>query len=380
MTNSRVLILYDYFDPAYKAGGPIRSLVNLVNLLEHHLELCVLTTNRDHDGEVLPVQSNHWIAYGRNARVQYLDRSNQTYRNLRLIMKQLQPDTVYINGVYSLFFVVYPLLIFRNNKSCKIVIAPRGMLQRGALAIKAYKKRMYLAVLKRIIALNPISWHVTTPQEADDLKVKFSNPDLILLGNISSYSSEAMLRGHRSESTCTFGTVALISPMKNIHLILLAMRDITAPVYYKIYGPIKDAAYWQSCLELIATLPENISVRYFGDLPPSETADAIGGFDFYIQPSVSENFGHSIFEAFNAGVPVIISDQTPWKNLYDQEAGWDVNLPEPDSLKKAIEEALAMNDDRYRQFQRGARSIADRYVRENDMVQLYCKMLQGDTA
>ncbi|MDZ7604013.1 MAG: glycosyltransferase [Cyclobacteriaceae bacterium] len=107
-------------------------------------------------------------------------------------------------------------------------------------------------------------------------------------------------------------------------------------------------------------------------------AAAVAAFDFFIQPSVSENFGHSIFEAFNAGVPVIISDKTPWRNLRAQEAGWDVNLSEPLGLQSAIEEALSLDEEDYRRFMAGARKIAEKYMNEHDLVNLYSHMLQDE--
>jgi hypothetical protein len=36
-----VVILCDWFDPAFRAGGPVRSLVNLIDLL-HHITIFAL--------------------------------------------------------------------------------------------------------------------------------------------------------------------------------------------------------------------------------------------------------------------------------------------------------------------------------------------------
>jgi hypothetical protein len=78
---NRLLILYDYFDPAYKAGGPIRSLVNLVKVFEEQMDIHILSSDRDHDGTALKVESDRWIAYGKRSKVQYLSvaRQNRQY-------------------------------------------------------------------------------------------------------------------------------------------------------------------------------------------------------------------------------------------------------------------------------------------------------------
>jgi glycosyltransferase involved in cell wall biosynthesis len=378
MPKIKVLVLYDYFDPAYKAGGPIRSIVNLVKLLEEHLDFYVLAMNQDHDGTFLKVKADDWITYGKNAHVHYLSPAKRTYSNLRQIILKLQPDTVYINGIYSLLFTVYPLWVLRNNKKCRIIIAPRGMLQRGALAIKSTKKRLYLVVLKRLLSMNQVLWHVTNEQEASDLKSELLLPKYLQLGNIPSYDTEFIFEKVQKYQPAKFGTIALISPMKNIHLVIETMKLIKQPLQYTLFGPVKDKEYWQNCQTLINELPAHISFSYKGDLAPTETTFAVAAFDFYIQPSVSENFGHSIFEAFNAGVPVIISDKTPWKNLRAQEAGWDVNLSEPIALQSAIEEALSLDEEHYRRFMEGARKIAEKYMNDHDLVNLYSHLLQGE--
>lgn len=43
-------------------------------------------------------------------------------------------------------------------------------------------------------------------------------------------------------------------------------------------------------------------------------------------PTFNENYGHAIVESFVAGLPVVISDRTPWRNLEKINAGWDIPL------------------------------------------------------
>lgn len=118
-------------------------------------------------------------------------------------------------------------------------------------------------------------------------------------------------------------------------------------------------------------MPQHVKVEYMGVLHPSEVSNTLKRYKFYVLTSFGENFGHSIFEAFNQGVPVIISDQTPWKGLQDKKAGWDVDLQEPESLDQAIEEAINMDPKTYHEYRLGARKVAVTYMEENDFVQDY---------
>jgi hypothetical protein len=38
-------------------------------------------------------------------------------------------------------------------------------------------------------------------------------------------------------------------------------------------------------------------------------------YDLFLFPTLGENYGHVISEALASGCPVVISDQTPWRNL-----------------------------------------------------------------
>lgn len=345
--------------------------------MQTHLDIYVLSTNQDHDGTELDVIADNWLPYGENAKVQYLSKSNRKYGSIKSIMDEVQPDVVYLNGMYSVPFVIYPLIALKQLKHVKTVIAPRGMLQRQSLSIKPLKKKLYLNLLNLFLLNRNVHFHVTTTQEMDELqKFFFQRRHLHLVGNVPSFNPDMASFTETRVNRKVFGTVALISPMKNIHLILQALKLINDPVEYHIYGPVKDENYWHKCMDIISTIPEHIKVSHQGDIEPGKVDAVISSFDFYIQPSKSENFGHSIFEAFNQGIPVIISDQTPWKSLKEKQAGWDVDLREHSALRIAMEEALGMDDVTYVKYRNGARKIAEQYMQEHDFVQLYLDMFK----
>ena len=59
----RILIFIDWFLPAYKAGGPIRSIANLVDHLNGDFDFYIITGDRDL-GDVKPIKDiflNSWI-------------------------------------------------------------------------------------------------------------------------------------------------------------------------------------------------------------------------------------------------------------------------------------------------------------------------------
>jgi glycosyltransferase involved in cell wall biosynthesis len=88
--------------------------------------------------------------------------------------------------------------------------------------------------------------------------------------------------------------------------------------------------------------------------------------DLFFLPTLGENFGHAIFEALSSGVPVLISDRTPWQNLASQSAGWSFPLHEPQAFVASIETLAAMTAPKRAALRAGARALAERYVADTD--------------
>jgi glycosyltransferase involved in cell wall biosynthesis len=60
-------------------------------------------------------------------------------------------------------------------------------------------------------------------------------------------------------------------------------------------------------------------------------------------PTRNENFGYVILEALLAGCPVILSDQTPWRDLDEKQAGWVIPLGDEAGFVRALDAAIQMD-------------------------------------
>jgi glycosyltransferase involved in cell wall biosynthesis len=80
-------------------------------------------------------------------------------------------------------------------------------------------------------------------------------------------------------------------------------------------------------------------------------------YHFFYLPTWGENFGHAIAEALNAATPVIISDKTPWQNLHEQHAGWDLPL-DSHSFTTVLQQCLLMDHTSYLAYCNGAYQLA----------------------
>lgn len=321
-----VCFLYNWFKPAYKAGGPIQSLVNLAEQLETCCELKIICSNKDADGTLLPVKSNQWINLS-GKKIYYSRRGFWSYWQA---IRTVSPDVLFINGIYSVQFNILPILLLKGRK----ILSIRGMLHPGALSEKRLKKKIFLRGLKLLNLASRCEFHATSEDERRYIESIFGKKSKIWVApNVPREISFQKMR-LKEKGELVLATVALISPMKNHLAVLKALRNYRERLEYRIYGPVKDEGYWNACREVINTLPENVTVVYYGDIPTEDVPRVLKEIHVIIQPSKSENFGHSLYEALASGHPVITSLNTPWNELKANMAGRNID---PEDEKMIIE-------------------------------------------
>ena len=97
-----ILILIDWFLPAYKAGGPVRSVANLIENLKNDFEFKIVTGDRDL-GDTSPfkdVKTNSWIQKD-DYQIMYLS-PEQNKEKIKAILINEKYDKVYLNSLFSL--------------------------------------------------------------------------------------------------------------------------------------------------------------------------------------------------------------------------------------------------------------------------------------
>ena len=47
MSKNKIIVFIDWYLPAYKAGGAITSVLNMVDLLYNHIDFYIITGDRD---------------------------------------------------------------------------------------------------------------------------------------------------------------------------------------------------------------------------------------------------------------------------------------------------------------------------------------------
>jgi len=64
--------------------------------------------------------------------------------------------------------------------------------------------------------------------------------------------------------------------------------------------------------------------------------------DVFVQPSIDEGFGMTVFEALSFGLPVVVTENVGANDLLNSQVSITVSIRDPEALAKAIERAAAM--------------------------------------
>ena len=360
----RILLFTDWYEPGYKAGGPIQSCKNIVNILQGEYEFYIICSDRDLGDKKAynNIQVDEWIRTSPTTNIWYASPKFITRKNLKNIFDNIQPDFVYFNSMYSPKYTLLPLWVLLWNKySGKIILAPRGMLHKGALKRKYFKKYVFLKLFRFIAWHKKVIFHATNKQEQNDILSFFSTKaNIMVLDNIPNTSLRQWIPKLKipGELSCVF--VSRVHPKKNLIYfikLLSEMRD-DMRLSFDVYGVEEDKSYAQDCKELSSSLGENIRVEFKGPIPYTDVYRTMQAYHIFVLPTLGENYGHVIYEALSAGDPTLISDQTPWRGLEKEKAGWDLPLKEKDKFKKAIRQAVAWNQEEYNEWSKNAIQLA----------------------
>jgi glycosyltransferase involved in cell wall biosynthesis len=368
----RILLITDHYLPGYKAGGPIRTLANVTDALGDEFEFLVLTSDRDLSGPPYPsIQHGMWQRVGK-AQVLYLRPTERRWACWKRRLNALDFDVIYLNSCFSRLTI--RTLVLRRLKLIPvkpIILAPRGEFSPGALALKKYKKKLYLALTKVLDFYKDIIWQASSAYERQDIEHVMRGKASVVVVAPNLVPVRARNPGIVSKDAGALKLVFLsrVSRKKNLDYALRLLPNLTGRVIFDIYGPLEDLAYWKECQSIIAQMPTSIEVTYRGEIMPEQVMDTFGNYHLFLFPTRGENFGHVISESLRAGCPVLISDTTPWRGLEEQRAGWIVPLSQPERFVAILENMLQMDDAAFKKHADHARCFGERAANDPAVIE-----------
>ena len=334
---AKVLVFTRYFYPLKSSGGPVKSLLLLINGMAEKYDFYIVSGLHEYDGTRLACigELDTWIEYA-NYKILYPSSRQLKSRSLRRLIREVSPDTLYFNSFWDLRFSFFPFVCARNIPVKKI-LAPRGEFNAQALSLKFLKKKIFLRLVKLLRLYKGVQFHSTSIQETRSIKSVFWSNEVCEANNFTTLAFEWERNEKKaSEGYLNLVFVGRITRMKNLEYAIDALRSVKTPVNFSVYGPIEDVEYWHLCKKKIEYLSPNIKFKYCGSIEYEEVRIKLSESDLLFLPTLGENFGHVIFESLSVGTPVLISDQTPWINLEKRNLGWALELRDKSKFVQVI--------------------------------------------
>jgi glycosyltransferase involved in cell wall biosynthesis len=370
----KILVLSDYYLPGFRAGGGLRTIVNMVDRLSGRYDFWIVT--RDHDSRLdkTPykiVNINEWNLVG-GAHVYYFSQDNLKLSTIEKLIKEASPDAVYMNSFFATPANFFLFLRWRGKLKTSAIMAPCGELIAAAMQFKTLKKKVHIFASKLAGLHKGLIWKATTELEKIDIeKVLGKKDDMYVAADLPPKTIfpdyEPSLKPAKNSGELKLVFLARFVKTKNFAFLLELLDNVSGNISIDLIGDLEDKNYWDECLEGIKKLPANITVNYLGAIDNRLVLKKLAGYHFLILPTLNENFGHVFLEALSAGCPLIISDRTPWLELEEKGVGWDLPLEDKQRWKDVLQKCVAMDIEEYRNLSARAREFAESWLADESL-------------
>lgn len=376
MRKRSILVFLQHYLPGSLSGGPVRSIANMIEHLGDNIEFKVVCLDRDLRQLVAypDVQVGAWQRVGKGD-VIYLPAQAMRPWHLRKLLGTRMADTVYFNSFFNPRFTILPLwsASYGLLPAWNTLIAPRGEFSPGALKFSAQKKKAYLCAAKASGVLKDVQWHASTDYEAEDIKrvTGVADKRITIAPDLPGGVPDDV-RPCVAKAPGTLRVVALsrVVRQKNLARAIEIVSRLQGDIVFDIYGLVEDRGYLEECEALIGVAPRNVKINFLGPVAHEAVIARMDRYDVFLLPTNSENFGHSIYEAMSCGLPVVISDRTPWRNLQEHGAGHDLDLDDAQAFVTVLSRYVRMSAVEFEAHRDGARRFAQDWLHASGAMEL----------
>ena len=305
----KVLIIHDNFFLGDKSGGPYNSVKNLYKNLIDYFQVDIFTQKEP----ISNYSKNEFnIIYGKRI-------SLENY------------DCIILNSFFSLN--LFKILI--SSYGGKIVVLPRGELMSNVINKNVYKyckKHIFILIFRIFYLLKKkkIIFGGTNNFEIEEIDRLIGGVNKLIvpnIGRLNKISDSFAINYSDKLDTLTVLFFSRVDTKKNLEFTLKLLYKSYRKIKFDIYGEARDIKY-ENELRKIALFyaSDKLIITFYGHVHFDDLFPNTKNYHLMMLHSFGENFSHSIFEMFFLGIPCLISDNTPWKNLKDLGLGWDLPL------------------------------------------------------
>ncbi|MCL0066618.1 glycosyltransferase [Thermodesulfovibrionales bacterium] len=305
----------------------------------------------------------------------------------KAVAKEMEQfDLVHIHELWSHPHLVASRVARKSGKPYIVTI--HGGLEPWAINHKAFKKKIYSALIQRRILQKAVALHAITNEEVKHIQDFGVDNKIVMIPN-GINPQEFQTLPARQELEQLYPSLAgkqvvlflgRLHPIKGLDILARAFGKVVRErndVYLLAVG--QDSNGYQGKIEKILEAEGALGkVIFTGMLTGQKKLAAFSRANVFVLPSYSEGFSMAILEAMICGLPIIITHPCNFPEVAEAEAGIVID-PDPEQLAEALTRLLDNPQLREEMGGNGRRLIKERFTWDkiaDQMIQLYQSMLR----
>ncbi|MBF0424458.1 MAG: glycosyltransferase [Magnetococcales bacterium] len=388
----RILHVVPTYVPAWRYGGPIRSIHGLCRTLARlgH-EVHVFTSSLDGPGELdVPLQrpvdlDGVRVRYDRPGWPRRLYRYPDLLPALRAQLATF--DLLHLHGVF--LWSTWVGARQAERLGIPYVVSPRGMLVRELIHRRSrLAKTLWIELVEKRTLARAASLHLTSPREQEDLQQLGLNTAPIRIipngidppDHVAAVADMALPAGVLSAPRGFILFLGRINWKKGLDRLIQAFPRVPEGVL--VIAGNDEEGYRSHLEQLIATLRLTNRVFFVGAAHEQQKWGLLRRARALALTSHSENFGNVVLEAMQVGCPVVVTAEVGLASTVAASACGLVTAGDPEAIADALCHLLDHPDQAAAWGDNGLRAVREQFTWEavgGNMVSLYRELVAGRT-
>lgn len=347
-----------------KAGGLYYSVRNLALSLKNHCgeDVSIVCCDDCYSEQDKYVYENVSLKIYKTSKLPFLKKygySSELYK----LLEEIKPDIIDVQGIWLYYsYVAYKYK--RNNPDCKVVITPRGMLDRIDISTEPiYKRLVYALYEKKNLNTADAIVALCTPEIVGFKHFKLQNP-IAVIPNGFTLSKVTDRKIHDNK---VFLFIGRINPKKGILEFIEGINILNRRNPQAIDKWTFRIAGWDQnghVNELISRVKKynlESKIIFIGQVYGKEKENELLNADAFVLTSFSEGLPMSVLEAWAYSIPVLMTDGCNLPDGFERNAAVRTTC-NPEYIANDLEYFVSLSDQELLSIGRnGYRLVQEKY-------------------
>lgn len=345
-------------------GGPSRSVPFLCEALtDQGASVRLVTTVPKSEGggrsPILPADPVEVCSAGvQNGVRRIIWRPFSFYNTLQNQAQSAHPDILHDHGIWLPTHGTVALAARRLD--VPLVVSIRGMLTSWALQHNRWRKQFAWMAYQKAALRQASLFHVTSEEEVEALRdLGFDQPAAMIPNGVQLPEQQSADSSSVGPRRALF--LSRLHPKKGLPMLIEAWARVRPKDWELILVGPSEEGHRAELEEQVRSDGLDDEITFSGSVSDKEKWAVYRSADLFVLPTHSENFGIVVAEALAAGIPVLTTTGTPWRELETHGCGWWVK-PEVERITRALDDAVGCADEKRRAMgARGRRLVEEQY-------------------